>query len=195
MQIFQQKLAQAGRILAETRSAGRESPIWYWTALVVAGSTGEPEARMDAIFEEAVKRFPDFLPIYYTRMNYLLPQWGGDFDQVDRFVKRSVERTRAQEGAAFYVWLYLDVIRKSPGDDPFTDMRVEWPTLRKAFEDLVGRYPDPWNKNLFATYACRARDRDTTVKLLVELGNDAKLGAWAPGVTTESCRRFALSAT
>ena len=64
--------------------------------------------------------------------------------------------------------------------------------MRKAFEDLVARHPDPWNKNVFATFACRARDKETSGRLLAELGASASLGAWSPGITTESCRRFAL---
>jgi len=75
--------------------------------------------------------------------------------------------------------------------DLFNDSEVSWPKLKKAFEDLNARYPDEWNKNLFATFACRARDKETTGRLLVELGTKAKLGAYSNGITTEGCRRFA----
>jgi hypothetical protein len=195
MKLFAGKLAHAGRSLQETESTGRNSPFWYWAALVVAGSTGEPAARMDRIFEQAATKFPDFLPIYYTRMNYLLPQWGGNWDAVDRFIRDAVRRTKARDGDAFYVWLYLDVVRKTRGEDPFEETRLSWPAMRKGFEDMIARYPDPFNKNTFATFACRARDRETTSRLLLELGDNAKLGQWSEGYTTESCRRFALTGT
>ena len=192
MRLFAQKLEAAWKVLGETQDAGRDSPLWYWAALVVAGSSGAPPDRMDAIFTEAVKRFPDFLPIYYTRMNYLLPQWGGSFEEVDNFIRESVVRTERDYGSAFYVWLYLDVVRKNRGD-PFQQTELSWPRMRKGFEDMIARYPDPFNKNVFATFACRARDKETTARLLAELGPSAQLGAWSEGYTTESCRAFALA--
>jgi hypothetical protein len=191
MQIFRERMGQARKALDESEAVGQESPIWWWTALIVAGSSGVPAAEFDALFEQATRRFPSYQPLYYTRMNYLLPQWGGSFEAVDRFVRRSVERTRAVEGTAMYSWLYLDIARKTGGD--FEETNVSWPDMRKGFEDMVARYPDDWNKNVFATFACRARDKETTARLLGELGERASLGAWAPGVTTEGCRRFALT--
>ena len=68
---------------------------------------------------------------------------------------------------------------------------TDLPAALSHFEDLNARYPDDWNKNLFATFACRARDKETTGKLLIELGPKAQLGAYSNGITTEGCRRFA----
>lgn len=192
MQIFREKMIAATRALAETENVGRDSPIWWWAALIVAGSTARPAGEFDAMFSEATRRFPSYQPLYYTRVNYLLPQWGGDWDRVDAFVDRAVQATVAKEGDAMYAWIYVDLSVKTR--DLFGDTRVEWPRLRKAFEDMVQRYPADENRNLFATFACRARDKETTAKLLAELGTRAQLGAFSSGITTESCRRFALTA-
>ena len=63
--------------------------------------------------------------------------------------------------------------------------------LKAAFDDLVGRYPDARNKNLYGTFACRARDREATARMLNEL--KARASFWAvQGITAEGCRRFAL---
>lgn len=191
MTVFRERLALATRALEAAGPEGRDSPIWYWVALVVAGSSGQPAAALDALYEEAAGRFPSYHTIHYTRMNYVLPQWGGSYDAVDEFVRKVVERTRDKEGEAFYAWLYVDVARKTDGD-PFEVTRASWPRMKKGFEDMVARYPDAWNRNLFATFACRARDKETTARLLAELGPAARLGQHSPGFTTESCRRFAL---
>jgi hypothetical protein len=181
--------------LESSQDVGKDSPIWYWIALIVAGSSGRSAAEQDALFEVAVKRFPSYQPLYYTRMNYLLPQWGGSYDAVERFVRASVARTSETEGSALYAWLYVDLGngRKNLGGDLFEVTKVSWPSMKKGFEDLVARYPADTNKNLFATYACRARDKETTGRLLTELGAKAKLGSAAQGISTESCRRFALT--
>ena len=190
-QIFRQKLVAATRALEETEAVGKDSPIWWWAALIVAGSSGRSEAQFDAMFAEATKRFPSYQPLYYTRVNYLLPQWGGDWARVESFANRSTKAGSTTDGEAMYAWIYVDLSRKTP--DLFADSQLSWPHMKKAFEDLVARYPDPNNRNLFATFACRARDKETTAKLLAELGAQAKLGAYSEGYTTESCRRFALA--
>ena len=192
MTLFRERLALATKALAAAEPAGKESPLWYWVALIVAGSSGQPAAQFDGLFEEAVGRFPHYHTLYYTRMNYLLPQWGGNFEAVDDFIAKSVERTRSVDGEAFYAWLYVDVARKFDGDI-FTGTRATWPKMKKGFEDMVARYPDNWNKSLFATFACRARDKETTARLLTELGALAHLGQASPGYTTDSCRRFAFT--
>ena len=193
MQIFRERLAAAARALKDSEAVGQDSPIWWWTALVVAGSSGQPAASFDALFEKAVGRFPLYRSLYYTRMNYLLPQWGGSFKAVDAFVMDAVRRTQATEGRAMYAWLYLDIARKTDSFEGAT--AVDWTRMNEAFQDLVARYPDPWNRNLYATFACRARDRATTARLLTELGDKAALGAWSEGITTEGCRRFAFTAS
>ncbi|MCW5593967.1 MAG: hypothetical protein KIS74_17840 [Burkholderiales bacterium] len=191
MSVFRDRLARATKALDSAGPEGKASPIWYWVALIVAGSSGQPASAFDALYEEAAGRFPSYHTIHYTRMNYLLPQWGGSFDAVDDFVRKVVERTRESEGEAFYAWLYVDVARKTDGD-LFKVTRASWPRMKKGFEDMVARYPDAWNRNLFATFACRARDKETTARLLTELGAAARLGQGSPGYTTESCRRFAF---
>lgn len=192
MRIFREKLAAAAHALQDAEPEGRKSPIWYWVALIVAGSSDRPAEQFDALFDEAVARFPFYQPLYYTRVNYLMPQWGGNWAAVDRFVNDAVARTSASEGDAFYAWIYADVATKVDGD-LFESTLATWPHMKKGFEDMLARHPDVWNRNLYATWACRARDKETTARLLVELGKDANLGAASEGIGTESCRRFAAS--
>ncbi len=191
MQIFRERLQRAAKALTDAEPEGRSSPIWYWVALIVAGSSEQPPAAFDVLFEEAAARFPLYQPLYYTRVNYLLPQWGGSYEAVDKFVNASVARTKGLEGEAFYAWLYMDIAPKVDGD-LFQDTLASWPRMKKGFEDMIARHPDVWNKNLYATWACRVRDKETTARLLTELGPQAKLGAGSEGISTESCRRFAL---
>jgi len=187
--IFREKLRLAAKRLGETETAGKESPLWWWAALIVAGSSGMPSAQFDQMFAEATRRFPSYQPLYYTRVNYHLPQWGGSFTAVEEFARKSADATSEKEGQSMYAWIYVDLGRKVR--NLFGDSEVSWPRMKKAFEDLNARYPDDWNKNLFATFACRARDKETTGKLLLELGDKGSLGAYSDGITTEGCRRFA----
>jgi hypothetical protein len=189
MQLFRDRLRRAQAALDTNADGAATSPIWYWVALIVAGSSGKPAAELDRLFNQAVTKFPGYQTLYFTRVNYLLPQWGGNFKRVDDFIRASAAATAATEGASLYAWLYVDVSRKLEGDF-FSTTKVAWPEMKKSFEDMTARYPDAWNKNLYATFACRARDRETTAKLLGELGPKAQLGIWSSGISNESCRMF-----
>ena len=189
--IFREKLQLAARKLGESEAVGKDSPLWWWAGLIVAGSSGMPATQFDEMFAEATRRFPSYQPLYYTRVNYHLPQWGGSYQAVEDFAQRSAEATSDREGQAMYAWIYADLGRKVR--DLFGSSQVSWPRMKKGFEDLNARYPDIWNKNLFATFACRARDKETTGKLLLELGDTASLGAYSDGITNEGCRRFATT--
>ena len=191
-QLFRERLRLAAQALAESKQAGKDSPIWWWVSLIVAGSSGASPAQMDAIFEEAVKLFPTYQPLYYTRLNYLLPQWGGSAEAVQRFVAASVERTTASEGQGMYAWLYIDLATKTCCGPE--DMSASWPPLNAALHDLVTRHPDTLNKNYYGSFACRARDKETTARLLQELGGAASFGV-VQGITAEGCRRFAFTGT
>jgi hypothetical protein len=191
--LFQERLRRAAQALEVSADVGKESPIWYWVALIVAGSSGRPDAQFDALYSEAVGKFPAYLPLYYTRVNYLLPQWGGDWDQVDRFADDAVNRTRATEGTALYAWIYADVTTKS-GGDIFKISRAQWPVMRASFEDMIKRYPDPWNRNLYATFACLARDKATTARLFTEMPDTVIFQSHA-NLSTDGCRRFAFDRT
>lgn len=190
MKVFRQHLAHAAKALEASADVGKDSPIWYWVALIVAGSSGRPAAQFDALFEEAVSKFPSYQPLYYTRVNYMLPQWGGNYRQVDEFVAHSVTRTAQAEGESMYAWIYADLAYKQ--SDLFEDSAVSWPHMRHAFDDLVKRYPDAINKSRYLAFACHLRDRDTTARLLQEMGNRAEVYPLFNGVNVETCRRFAL---
>jgi hypothetical protein len=190
-QMFGERLRRAAQALEAGEGVGEDSPIWWWATLATAGSMGRPPEQLDAIFERATRRFPLYQPLYYTRMNYLLPAWGGSYAAVEKFVDQAVEKTSATEGSAFYAWMYLELAQRRNGS--YEDSAVTWPKLKKGFEDMIARYPEHWNKNLFATLACQSRDKETTGRLIAELRDLAYLAPWFPGVSTETCKRFALT--
>ena len=190
--LFQERLRLASRALEASADVGKDDPLWYWVALIVAGSSARPAAQFDALYDEAVTKFPAYLPLYYTRLNYLLPQWGGDWDAVDAFVQDAVKRTRATEGTTMYAWLYTDAFMKIDGN-PFEVTKARWPALRASFEDMVKRYPDAYNRQLYLTYACLARDKETTGRLMTQNPGDVAFQRY--GLTTEGCRRMAFERT
>jgi hypothetical protein len=184
--IFRDELDRAAKVLKESGPAARQSPLWYWIAVSIAGSRGEPPQVLDGIFAEGVQRFPRFLSLYETRMNFLMPQWGGSFERVDAFIREAVLRTQAGSGGTWiYARLYAEVYGRYRGDEFFRKTKASWPLMRHAFEDEAAYGTVDLNE--YATFACVARDRETTARLLAQLGPRAALGLGREGLTTEGC--------
>ena len=60
------------------------------------------------------------------------------------------------------------------------DSLAAWPRMKDGFEDIVARYPDPWNLNAYANFACLAEDKQKVLELFKRIGTDVVPQAWYP---------------
>jgi hypothetical protein len=191
MKLFREDHERALRALEEGEAKGKASPLWYQAALSIAGVTGQPPVVLDRIFDEAVARFPLDLRLYDTRLNFLLPQWGGDIDGVDRFIRRAVALTQATEGTSSYAALYYKVRRGRQGADFFGGTRASWKLMRHAYEDGILLDGDDEWLNFYGTFACIAEDHVTLRRVVALLGERVDLGLGLDGVSPEVCAEMA----
>jgi hypothetical protein len=54
------------------------------------------------------------------------------------------------------------------------------------------RYPDAWNINNYARFACLAKDRDKTRQLVALVGTSPVAEAWTPLELFARCRTWAM---
>ncbi len=191
MKLFREDHVRAMKVLKDSEGKGKESPLWYAAALSIAGVTEQPSSVLDAIFNEGTARYPLYLPLYSTRLNFLLPQWGGDFGQVDEFIRRTVLHTQATEGTALYATLYSGVRRSMEAKDFSAGTKLSWNLMRHAFEDGIVLDGEREWLNTYATFACIAEDRITLRRLLKRLGAQADLGLGIAGVSPDLCTEMA----
>lgn len=190
---YKQAMAEADALLDADKALWKTSPLWYVYKINVVAQTGTAAAT-DAVFSEATRQFPDYLPLYAARLNFLMPQWGGSYEKIDAFIRAATDALQAAEGRSTYARLYVSVEQDAPSQTKFfRDTLVTWPMLKTAFDDLIKRYPVTRNRNIYAGFACAARDRTTTAELLQALGNHALVWTSQLGITMESCRRFAFA--
>ena len=61
----------------------------------------------------------------------------------------------------------------------FQEAKIDWPTLRQSFEELMQQYPESLhNKNAYCYFAYASGDRDATRRLLQELNDHFMLSLW-----------------
>jgi len=190
---FHRYVSRARDHLERHKTVASADPWWYQTMIRVARAQGWERPRLEALLDEALRREPLFYQTYFEAFTYLLPKWHGDLREIEDFANRAVARTQAQEGMAMYARIYWFASQKEYGTALFRSSRALWPKMKAGFDDVVSRYPDAWNLNHYAKFACLAGDRSTTRTLLGRLPGEPIASAWeTPGLLDE-CRRWSSS--
>jgi hypothetical protein len=188
---FQKQLGVAREHLQKVKGVADLDPEWHRTMVQVAMGEGWDFQRVQAIIDEAMAREPGYQTFYYVVVEYLTPKWYGNDSLIDQFAIWVADRTRKTDGDAMYARIYWYVSDTYYGNGRrFKEMKVDWKRMRGGFEDIVARYPDPWNLNKYARFACIAKDYDTARALFARMGTPIS-GVWGNGAILNPCLKKA----
>lgn len=187
---FRRYVEQARAHLERHREAASVDPWWYETMIGIARAQGWERARFEALLDEALDREPLYYETYFEAFFYLLPQWHGSAAGIEDFANRAVARTQRQEGMSMYARIYWFAAQKEYGSEIFRKTAVRWPKLKGGFEDMLARYPDAWNLDHFAKFACLAGDRATARDLFARLPSAPVTSTWLSESLVEECRQW-----
>jgi hypothetical protein len=180
---FRALLEQSREVLNRHKAALSSNPHWYVLRLDVGGSAGDDEAELDAVFEEGVRKTPSYQQIWFTRLHFLTPKWGGSIEQMVDFISRVPRHPAGADGigmVARLLWFedadgYPNLVSQ-PG--------LDWAVVKKSYDDILDRYPAGLVAGLSILQACGRSDKAETLHLLAriktpptpaELGADAVL--------------------
>jgi hypothetical protein len=183
------KLAQETLLARE--GLGKTDPNWYSQMLAVGQVNGWTSEQYFAFAQAALDAFPDDYEIYFSVANRLLPQWGGSVEQLTGFAEYAAERTKATEGKSMYARIVWATYSGLGGAQRLKRGELDWPKLREGFDDIVKRYPVPWNLNFFASVACDAGDKATAQRVLGLIGDRVEPEAWANRGAYVRCKTLA----
>ena len=185
---FHERLKKAQQILVTNQARCRVCPRWYSEMMQVALAENEPRADYETFFNEAVTKFPDYIPFYEDKINYLQPKWHGQPGEWQAFALA----TGQEKGPDYYARLYHyargdnvnELLKKSPPD---------WPMLKAGWQKIVADNPrSPWDLNMFAAYAVAAGDRATAKELFAKIGEKEVPYAWEEfDLTFENAKAWA----
>lgn len=159
-ELFRERMAKAVAAAESEVLTSGSCAAPYALRLDLLTETGAPEARLVALYEEAVKQHGEYHAIHFAMARHYQPRWGGSAAAYERFAQRVAEQTRAFEGMGMYARLYWLVDYRQnlpfvnePGRNP------SWTKLKAGYEDLMRRYPSSMhNLTKFADVACRSPD-------------------------------------
>ena len=189
--IYRENLEKSRRLLDAMGPGARSEPQWYTDRLMVGRELSEPRETYAQLLAEALERHPRYLPIYFEASTHYSPSWGGSNAELNAFIDRAVERTRAHLGDSLYARLHWNNWSR----EMFSSGQADWPRMKAAFERIIADHPDAWNMNNFGKFACMARDPATMEAVIKRLDGLVVLEAWQGMAYYSWCRKAAQFAT
>ncbi len=186
-QLFGVNLDRAQKRLDEASPAAKNDPGWYGASLSVGLGSAWPKQRFDKIFREGSAKYPLYLPLYFNASSYYAPRWHGSEEAYRQFIEQAVTQTRPQLGETLYARLHWSLWTS----EMFKDGTADWRRMRAGFERIEKDYPDDWNLNNFAKFACMAGDRETLARLTREIGHRPLETVWGSNGYYGRCRSYA----
>jgi hypothetical protein len=186
--LARQRIEEARVALEALDPAAKEDPGWADAMIDLALWQGWPRERFDALYEAAAAKHADFLSLHFGYENYYEPRWYGSPELRRRAIDRVVERTRATMGETMYARLQWASARSS---DMFNNGEADWSRMKSGFERMTKDYPDAWNMNNYARFACWAGDWVTVARLSASIGEKPVDAAWTDTGEYYRCRALA----
>jgi len=171
---FRESIAAARKKLEEAGPAAKNDPGWFAAMLEAGVAQGWPTEQFERVYKEGKLKHPLYLPLYFNASSYFAPRWYGSVSELRAFIDESVAATRSQLGETLYARLNWSLWTR----DMFRNGQADWGRMKAGFDRMVTDYPDPWNINNFAKFACMAGDSRTVLALAKKIGARPIEAAW-----------------
>jgi len=189
---FKQYVAKARAYLESSKAVASVDPRWYQAMIVIARNESWDRTEFDALLKEAIEREPLFYQTYFSALEYHLPKWHGNIREIEDFAQETVKWTKEHEGLGMYARIYWYASQSQFNNNIFNSSLVDWPQMKQGFEDVVSRYPDAWNLNNYARFACLAGDKPKTKELLKRVERSVVPEAWVHLSLKQRCAEWAF---
>ncbi len=171
--------------LLEHKHIAETDYVWY--ELMFMLETRLPIAKHKAYerLVEGIQRYPDNVRLYVLGARYLLPKWGGSWDDLNAWVKTVVRHTKERHGLAMYAHIFGHL--RSDEDlyvQPYLWPK-HWARIQQGMADIDRMSPEANVDVWFTKLACAARDETAIAKFRVRLDQKG-----ISKLTKESAREY-----
>ena len=187
--LLKERTAKAKRILERASTLSAKDPEWYFAMQTIALGNWEPDARQ-ALLDQAVKFEPAYYYYYRAHAYSILPKWGGEEGEAEKFVQTAADRIGGDAGDILYFRVAGTLVCGCPNEP---QLKLSWPRIQKGFaavEKQNGTAPENWN--LLAHMALSFGDAAVADKLLVKIGDQWSEDIWQISSAFESAKQWAI---
>jgi hypothetical protein len=185
--LLAEREAKAKQILDQASALPTKDPEWYLAMQFVALGNWEPAARR-TLFEQAVKFEPNYYYYYRSYAYSILPKWGGEAGEVEKFLQEAADKIGGDDGNILYFRVATDTVCGCQNDQ---QLDFSWDRIKKGFDAVEKQSgPSPENWNLMARAAIAFGKADIADKLFNRIG-DQWSNIWGNSAAYESSRQWA----
>ncbi|MCH7960092.1 MAG: ankyrin repeat domain-containing protein [Candidatus Hydrogenedentes bacterium] len=147
---------------------------------------------MERLFLLGAAIEPTYNPLYYKRAISLLPRWGGEPGELERFAERTVNKIGVYEGETMYAriaYLAMDLVGSAVYLDRF---KFSWLRIKQGNLNILERYPasTQWIDR-YAYLACLHKDMGTARGIFEQFGESWDKKFWATNYHHERWKNWA----
>ncbi|MFL6657786.1 MAG: hypothetical protein ACJ8GW_06935 [Massilia sp.] len=185
---FQARVARGRAALEKLRAVAKIDPSWYDAMLDVGLAQGWDKEHYALLLDQAIGAYPYYFPLYFTATRYYTEKWHGSPGDMDALIEKAVAATRARQGQTMYARLHwlLD-------DQSSFPKNVDWPRMKTGFDDMLKDFPDNWNRNNYAHFACYANDAVAFKSQADYVKTNYIPAVWGNRRSFDICQQFADS--
>ncbi len=188
--LFEERTAEAKRILTEASKLAAKCPEWYVAMQMVSLNQSWPVTEARALFEEANKFEPEYYTYARDLASYLLPKWSGEPGDTEKFVQEIADRIGGDKGDILYFQVAAaNYVICGCNDNP----QLSWDRIKRGFEASEKHYGVSMeNLNRTAYLASYFGERDPVYadKILTRIGDQWDAETWGHKEDFEGIRQW-----
>jgi len=187
---YKQEAKKARDWLLEHSDIASQDPDYY--AVLSFAYRAKPKAKDEvrALIYEGISRFANYDHLYFRGAGYLSPKWSGSLQELAKFATHAVDRTGDERGHEMYARVYWAAGSSGNGRYYFQEPNTDIEKLEQGMRDLVQNYPDQWNVNHMALYACVLNNRDLAADFIDLIEPPIIEQAWLTERNYNGCLRW-----
>lgn len=187
-ELFRRRLENASQVLSEASSLNDRCPHWFVISLWVGVGQGWDRNALEKIFQAGIKLEPTYYYIYQVKASYLLPRWGGEEGEWERFADQSTSNLGEAQGDIVFFAIYSQMLDLN-GMALMNNHQHSVPKLIAGFRSIEKLYgPADHRLNEACFFASFGNDVETTADLFKRIGDNYDPGVWRSKQTFETFR-------
>lgn len=180
---FREGLQSAYELLETNKKIASVNPEYYTVLASVYRGLSAPEDKFKNLMDEAARREPAYFRTYFNAVWYYMPQWGGSWGEVDRFLRFAAKKSEKTEGSGVYIRILWNL--EACNCDIIKEV-ADWPTLQASMRDVYQRYPNGRNREYFMKLSCKM-DKPQEAFELAQMGFPEKSRDELNSITMQAC--------
>jgi len=189
-----ERLNQAAKTLEDAGQLEAKCPVFWSVRMRVGLGLSIRKTEFKALFDDAMRAWPDYSAYYYLRAYYLLPRWFGEPGEWESDLTKSADKIGGIEGDVLYaevLWCMYETIGTGKF---FRENSLSWPRANRGLDAIEKKSPGSLEAvSLHAVLAVLAGDKEQARKCLAQTAGKVDLAAWRSKQYYISCVNWAFA--